>query len=48
MKRDQNRNGGWIGHPPHPKERTMVAHRKLLPWIVVIVSIKAKLTIARR
>jgi hypothetical protein len=48
MERGQNGNGGWKGHPPQPKERTMNHHRKLLPAIMIIVTVKIKVTITRR
>jgi len=48
IERTQNGNGGWNEPPAAPKERAMRQHRKLLPWIVVIVTLKVKVTIARR
>jgi hypothetical protein len=32
----------------HFVENVMLAHHKLLPWIVVLVSIKVKISIRRR
>jgi len=37
-----------IAHPPHPKEDAMRPHRRLLLRIIVILTVKVKISVVRR